>query len=481
MRGGTISSNRSVNGYGGGIRIYTDMEDEPSRFDLRAGTITGNSAYSGGGIANFPNSIFRQFGGTVSNNTAMAGGGVLNNDGEYTMTGGTIAGNSAIQGGGVNNQQGGFFIMSTGVIHGVDALPAPLRNSLLSSQYASGVSLESFGENRKGIPSLVYVLPLNDDHELLGYNGFSFGTHDLTLDARDASVSILSISNLPLQYSNKVGYLRAHIEKDDWYGIGPWLVPEEEGMDIGFLFPVTPRTLDFELDFHEIVITPWGASLGPLIATYSKTVSLDRGVNEMDFNDFEYVAKVLSITVEDFPSTHPYLDIYLLADFGSENYKIVGMVDGPITTAEITFFPSITMEPRIWDISLVAVEYQTGWPVAYYDATVELFEGDNTISFNDFVEFTGDGYIAPSMNMRPSKELFPVPQREQPSLSNRLTPSLNMTPAAKANLQFVEVLKKQTLTPTAARQTQFNNVRDPQNRRVFDHRMLRQEPKEVFK
>jgi uncharacterized repeat protein (TIGR02543 family) len=95
---------------------------------MKAGAkITGNSAYSGGGVV-VSDGTFTMSGGEISGNNAIdydddtvgIGGGVVVYDGTFTMGGGKISGNSATFGGGVV-VYGSTFTMTGGEISGNSA------------------------------------------------------------------------------------------------------------------------------------------------------------------------------------------------------------------------------------------------------------------------------------------------------------------------------------------------------------------------
>jgi hypothetical protein len=82
--------------------------DGGGAFTLEGGTVTGNTASSGGGVW-VDNGEFMIEGGTISGNTASSGGGVsVGYDGAFTMQDGAISGNTADHGGGVYVDGGAF-------------------------------------------------------------------------------------------------------------------------------------------------------------------------------------------------------------------------------------------------------------------------------------------------------------------------------------------------------------------------------------
>jgi putative ubiquitin-RnfH superfamily antitoxin RatB of RatAB toxin-antitoxin module len=89
--------------------------------ELRAGEIKGNTnSNTGGGVYVYgSNAFFTMEGGTVSDNTASSGGGVYGGNGTVTMEGGTISGNTATStsgGGGGGVSSNGIFTMEGGTI-----------------------------------------------------------------------------------------------------------------------------------------------------------------------------------------------------------------------------------------------------------------------------------------------------------------------------------------------------------------------------
>ncbi len=108
MNGGSVAENKSVKN-GGGIDISGE-----SIFEMRGGSVTGNTAGAwSGGIENFGS--FNLYGGIISGNSATEDGGGIYNGGSFTMHGGTVSENSAKYGGGVCND-------SKMTVHGGDIL-----------------------------------------------------------------------------------------------------------------------------------------------------------------------------------------------------------------------------------------------------------------------------------------------------------------------------------------------------------------------
>ena len=109
MNNGIISYNEA--GFGGGIQNQWFPGDDNSiaYFNLNDGIISFNTAnHNGGGINNTSNGDFSMQGGTISNNSANGNGGGVQNNGNFLMRSGTISNNSSESndwsgGGGVAN------------------------------------------------------------------------------------------------------------------------------------------------------------------------------------------------------------------------------------------------------------------------------------------------------------------------------------------------------------------------------------------
>jgi uncharacterized repeat protein (TIGR02543 family) len=126
MTGGTISNNISTatSGNSGGGGIYTAGSSSTYGgtkiiINITSGTISGNSTadangtYGGGIYLNDGTTTLTMSGGTISGNRAWSGGGVCianYNDITFTMTGGTITGNNATLGTSGTNLGGGVFV-----------------------------------------------------------------------------------------------------------------------------------------------------------------------------------------------------------------------------------------------------------------------------------------------------------------------------------------------------------------------------------
>ena len=116
MSGGTISGN-TADSTDGGVGVYSG-----AKFIMNGGEITGNTArYYSGGVGVYTSAKFIMSGGTIGGNTANDksnggnGGGVrVGNYGEFTMSGGSIADNTATESGGGVYMDGGTFTMSGG-------------------------------------------------------------------------------------------------------------------------------------------------------------------------------------------------------------------------------------------------------------------------------------------------------------------------------------------------------------------------------
>jgi len=118
----TGNTNASLWGGGGGVRV-------DGTFTMTGGEISGNS--------------------TTSSWAEGAGGGVrVESGGRFDMRSGTISGNTGQAGGGVHVQSGGTFRMCSGVIYGNEvALEVALRNT---SSVTGSASLSNAGTAQRG-------------------------------------------------------------------------------------------------------------------------------------------------------------------------------------------------------------------------------------------------------------------------------------------------------------------------------------------
>lgn len=113
LNGGSIRYNLAsgdTNG-GGGVYLLNNGFGSPDPvFNMNSGDITGNVAYSGGGVHVNSSTVFNMSGGeikdnisTITDSSTQGGGGVFVS-GKFTMSGGTITGNKAS---GIINASGG--------------------------------------------------------------------------------------------------------------------------------------------------------------------------------------------------------------------------------------------------------------------------------------------------------------------------------------------------------------------------------------
>jgi hypothetical protein len=146
--GGTLVMNmetkitgNSSSGYGGGVYLYDN-----STFTMNGGEISGNTAYSSGGVMN--KGTFTMNGGKISGNTASYGSGVLNDvNGTFSMNDGEISGNTATGRNSINGGSGGSgggvyiysdrFYMNGGKISG--------NNASDSNSIGGGVFVDKYG------------------------------------------------------------------------------------------------------------------------------------------------------------------------------------------------------------------------------------------------------------------------------------------------------------------------------------------------
>lgn len=130
--GGTITGQDYINGSDSGNGSVYVLGGS---FTMYSGAISGNKAYSGGGVNVDDSGSFTMYGGTISGNTAQLGGGVSVASGSFVMHGGTISENSATTYGdaGVHVARGGSFTMDDGAI---------INNTSPSGNGSGGVKVE---------------------------------------------------------------------------------------------------------------------------------------------------------------------------------------------------------------------------------------------------------------------------------------------------------------------------------------------------
>jgi predicted small secreted protein len=135
---------------GGGICVSGS-----GTFTMNGGTISGNTASSGGGVC-LRSGTFTMISGTISGNTASFGGGVCIWEGTFTMISGTISGNAATlyvgssyigSGGGVACSGTGTFLFSGGTVYGSEvAVAVSIRNKAFSGAALYSAGLAHYGE-----------------------------------------------------------------------------------------------------------------------------------------------------------------------------------------------------------------------------------------------------------------------------------------------------------------------------------------------
>ncbi len=117
MYGGTITGNTAGNGRGGGVYM------NGGTFNMYGGSITNNRAVDSGGGVHVEYGTFNMYGGEITNNIATtgSGGGVyITNGSAFKMSGGSITGNSTAyyDGGGVYVHNGTFTVSGSPKITG---------------------------------------------------------------------------------------------------------------------------------------------------------------------------------------------------------------------------------------------------------------------------------------------------------------------------------------------------------------------------
>ena len=388
MNGGTISNNSTTADYtnGGGVFI-TGLK---CFFIMRGGTISGNTAVQGGGgVANWTNSDFLMYGGTITGNTAAFGGGAMNfGGGRITMSGGVISNNTAtLQGGGIDNQGGSqsanaVVVIDTGIIYGADA-PEGLRNkSPFSAASANSSSIGNF---------LISGI-LDEDHGLISQGGY-FDDRDFTIDVQNGQYVKIVVQDLPYTDEEYVGKIFSWHEGKR-YDMEPstyWYVEDGE---ITFHVPVTPGTKswDFELEIHPTV-------LGPIVQTYLISgLTLTRGDNTVQYDNLTVSTRprVSSIKIINLPETRENVDAILWAQTGpneEEDWEMAGYDEGPFIDSMTIYPTALFMEPKTWNIEIYFVNastWNTNPPIAAYEATVNLINGDNEIDWEEFANWYGN-------------------------------------------------------------------------------------------
>ena len=126
LNGCTINRNMgSASSFG---QIFVNLGNFTIKDSKGGGKITGAWHTTIGAIKNEKSGTLTLAGGTITGNTAGSGGnadgGAINNDGKFYMTGGTITGNKAVRGGGIFNDAnaGGEVYISGGTISDNQAL-----------------------------------------------------------------------------------------------------------------------------------------------------------------------------------------------------------------------------------------------------------------------------------------------------------------------------------------------------------------------
>ncbi len=142
LSGATISYNTATN-TGGGLANNKTMT-------FSSGTLSNNEAPKGAGIFNLTSQTITISGGTISSNKAISAddsiGGGMYNCGICKLTGGTFKGNQATSGGGGIYSSGSLYISGTATIGGTSAN----GNSLTDTDAGNGGGLFCSGATRFG-------------------------------------------------------------------------------------------------------------------------------------------------------------------------------------------------------------------------------------------------------------------------------------------------------------------------------------------
>jgi hypothetical protein len=274
MFNGTISGNNAV--FGGGVANI-----DFGLFDMINGEISGNTvALFGGGVANFEFSLFIKREGKISGNIAAHGGGVSNyDDGMFVMQGGQIAGNSAtLYGGGIDNFDGTFLI-SSGIIYGQNAL-SDLANSvnlsnggaaLYSDVFMSTSSRGTFGPD--GFERLGDLM--TTEHTLHVVNGLIPG-----------AVSSITITDIPAKYLGRGGDVdfMAFNDEIEFLSLGS-MMPINSSMFFTPGLAMDSGTWTLVLEFF---FPPWVINQVPE-AIYEIELYIPEGIITISYNDSRWV------------------------------------------------------------------------------------------------------------------------------------------------------------------------------------------------
>lgn len=189
MRSGTISGNTS------GVSVESDVFRH-STFNMSGGTISENSgAINGGGVYLGYGGIFNMTGGEISDNRLSSsslntrGGGVyISNDGSATLSGGTISGNSALEGGGV-------YVAGALTISGTEISSNSYEGiySISPDVLMTGGSLDSNGVRLYGGTFCITGGTVTNSPNAVSHAGISMGTFEIGGDAKFDSRSYVSI------------------------------------------------------------------------------------------------------------------------------------------------------------------------------------------------------------------------------------------------------------------------------------------------
>ena len=224
ISGGEIKDNSAstTSGYGGGIILHQVTGDE--NVAISGGTISGNKAGRGGGVALFAGSKATISGIEISKNSAGDGGGIYN-AGTVEMSAGAISGNAATKwAGGVENAKGATFTMTGGTINSNKATKTSGdRNSIGGGVTNEGTftmnggtlygNTADFAANdfyNHGNSSQSIGTVIDDEWESIHH----MGIESLSVQSSTARASGTATFTLPDPETFNMGY-------DAWYHDGP--------------------------------------------------------------------------------------------------------------------------------------------------------------------------------------------------------------------------------------------------------------------
>jgi len=378
--GSTITGNTNTNAdyYGGGVQNM-------GSFRMNAGAaVSGNRAFGGGGgVANEDGGSFHMLGGTISGNVGNGGGGVRTEGlGWFAMRGGEIYGNASIGspgwGGGVMNFEG-YFLISDGLIHGVDALPG-YENTAVAANAAALSSVSLIGGARTAVSQRG---TFNLEGTSFSGGGSLSGT-DVTIEVEGGDGAMIIGVFGHNQYAGNALRLSAYVG-GVWRPVTSWWVVPATDMS-NLHFPSTPGDWTLSLEFAATVGT---TVLMPPFAAYTISRNFPRGLTNISLAEFTPPSPGVPVTVTGIPARYNgFIGSFWVYRTGWENFAPWAQVTGGSL--------SFDFHEGSWSFEVDFFEMMgpdNDIPVlrATYSVLATISETDDTISFGDFVPARGHG------------------------------------------------------------------------------------------